>query len=345
MLGRKKYIDIAKAFGICLVIFGHLICGNGYLSNIIFSFHMPLFFLLSGYTEKRREMFGGGWGEYIALQFKRLIFPYILFYAITVLFVGYFDLNGFVRDTYLAHAGAYNNFSGHLWFLVCLFFVKLLAFIFNQFYDSGYKYVALIFLIIIFSMTKVFPPELFPYCRYPFKIDSAIIALPFYLLGQIVSKKDSDESFPFSCPHDKRLIFYICVIFALVGLLFEPTLNGSVNIVFLQTNDIVLYYLFAIIGCFAVISISKLIEHKIKYFHLIGKYSLYFFMFHWLFILLWVKIVSFYRHQVISAMGNMAYIDCILGLIFVLIMTSFCTYIYLGIFKYIKHKIYGSSIT
>lgn len=47
----KKYrieeIDIAKGIGIILVISGHL-CENGPIRNFIYSFHMPLFFMLSG---------------------------------------------------------------------------------------------------------------------------------------------------------------------------------------------------------------------------------------------------------------------------------------------------------
>lgn len=44
---RISYIDIAKGIGIFLVIWGHIIL-NGPAYNIIYAFHMPLFFFLSG---------------------------------------------------------------------------------------------------------------------------------------------------------------------------------------------------------------------------------------------------------------------------------------------------------
>ena len=44
---RLDWIDIAKEFGIILVIVGHCLCGNN-LSYLIFSFHMPLFFVIDG---------------------------------------------------------------------------------------------------------------------------------------------------------------------------------------------------------------------------------------------------------------------------------------------------------
>ncbi len=51
---RLDYMDIAKGFGIICVIVGHM--GYRALDRVIFSFHMPLFFLISGYflDEKRR---------------------------------------------------------------------------------------------------------------------------------------------------------------------------------------------------------------------------------------------------------------------------------------------------
>jgi fucose 4-O-acetylase-like acetyltransferase len=44
---RLHYIDIAKGIGIILVVVGHTSTPL-YLHNIIYQFHMPLFFILSG---------------------------------------------------------------------------------------------------------------------------------------------------------------------------------------------------------------------------------------------------------------------------------------------------------
>ena len=45
---RVGWIDCLKALGIYLVILGHTL-KDSYLSVWIYSFHMPLFFILSGY--------------------------------------------------------------------------------------------------------------------------------------------------------------------------------------------------------------------------------------------------------------------------------------------------------
>lgn len=48
---RIVFVDVAKGIGILLVIIGHVVpYGDNYLSRFIFGFHMPLFFILSGFT-------------------------------------------------------------------------------------------------------------------------------------------------------------------------------------------------------------------------------------------------------------------------------------------------------
>lgn len=49
---RNSVIDIAKGIGIILVILGHLVSYEDYISSYIFSFHMPLFFFITGYLTK-----------------------------------------------------------------------------------------------------------------------------------------------------------------------------------------------------------------------------------------------------------------------------------------------------
>lgn len=45
---RIEWVDIAKGIAIILMVVGHEIGGNARI--FIFSFHMPLFFILSGFT-------------------------------------------------------------------------------------------------------------------------------------------------------------------------------------------------------------------------------------------------------------------------------------------------------
>ena len=47
---RIEALDIAKGIGIILVIIGHL--SSSYLRDWIYSFHMPLFFIIPAYASR-----------------------------------------------------------------------------------------------------------------------------------------------------------------------------------------------------------------------------------------------------------------------------------------------------
>ena len=49
---RLDWIDIAKGIGIISVLMGHNV---SQLKPIIYAFHMPLFFILAGYTIRKIE--------------------------------------------------------------------------------------------------------------------------------------------------------------------------------------------------------------------------------------------------------------------------------------------------
>ena len=67
---RLTYIDIAKGIGIVLVVLGHCIPdatsptgisvpAYRWLHDVIYSFHMPLFFFLAGFMVSRQKMLAG----------------------------------------------------------------------------------------------------------------------------------------------------------------------------------------------------------------------------------------------------------------------------------------------
>lgn len=128
---RINWIDWSKVFAIYLVALGHLL-GNtgmeGYLHNCIYLFHMPFFFFVSGYLLKSNDQ---KFEAYLKQSFKKLIVPYILLNLIG---------NAFLIPTWiLSHKWPVEQLfyfitaDGHgepgpTWFLVCLFWVRLIAF-------------------------------------------------------------------------------------------------------------------------------------------------------------------------------------------------------------------------
>lgn len=52
---RLQYIDIAKGIAMICIILGHL--GNANINRIVFTFHVPIFFFITGYfTNSKRDL-------------------------------------------------------------------------------------------------------------------------------------------------------------------------------------------------------------------------------------------------------------------------------------------------
>lgn len=70
---RDELIDIAKGVGILLVVFAHTYSGR--LSGVIYYFHMPLFFMLTGCALTYSSRRGVRWGRLT----RSIVVPYLAF--------------------------------------------------------------------------------------------------------------------------------------------------------------------------------------------------------------------------------------------------------------------------
>ena len=64
-------VDIAKGIGMLCIIAGHL--GRPGINHVVFTFHVPLFFLIGGYFFRSAPGVSG-----IAKRARRLLVPYAL---------------------------------------------------------------------------------------------------------------------------------------------------------------------------------------------------------------------------------------------------------------------------
>lgn len=128
---RLDYLDMVKGVGIILVVAGH----SGYLAEhaltVVSSFHMPLFFIISGMLlahtkEETRPM-----KQIIAKKMRTILFPYAFFSILYLLIYGaYFcGVRGYLTPAYIrtiAVQGISLDGISVLWFLSALFFAELL---------------------------------------------------------------------------------------------------------------------------------------------------------------------------------------------------------------------------
>ncbi len=140
MQASKKYYDeitMAKGIGILCVVLGHAIKQTGVDNNlwntlvqVIYSFHMPLFFVLSGFVSVKilsleRKDFGG----YIKSRAVRLLIPYVV---VGILYMPLkYVLSQYARKPY-DFANSWRLILGDnpnttMWFLYILFWVSVLS--------------------------------------------------------------------------------------------------------------------------------------------------------------------------------------------------------------------------
>ena len=118
---RDVTFDIMKGLGIICMILGHIPVG-GITQQVIYSFHMPMFFFISGYFFSRKNTFL----EFIRGKFLTILLP--AFFTIGILLL-YRVLAHLLIGTELV---LFSHIIGPLWFLFALFWgVVILYFITN----------------------------------------------------------------------------------------------------------------------------------------------------------------------------------------------------------------------
>lgn len=108
---RSQWVDVAKGVGIVCVIVGHA-C-TGLLHDLIYSFHMPLFFFLSGFVHSHAEDIV----KIVGKRIVRLMVPYFLYSSLIIVVC-----NGFGRGwlSVISLRGVTPT-----WFLSCLFMIEM----------------------------------------------------------------------------------------------------------------------------------------------------------------------------------------------------------------------------
>lgn len=230
---RVLWIDIAKAFAILLVVFGHTIRG-GCIQGVVYGFHVPAFFLLAGMTCSTTNI-----ASRIRKDFLRIMVPYYVFGLASILI---FTVLGSVAADKLSMdvdtsftknlvellvmnpKGGRMKFNLPLWFLPCLFAVKCVYYgLVKLFRDNQIKILiaSLVLCVIGFVYTGLGGPSL------PFNFSVALKMMVFFAFGQWMMRLISEKKVRFiggwlSCI--PGVLFLI--VAALVGW-FVPAVNYS----------------------------------------------------------------------------------------------------------------------
>ena len=154
MENRKKWIDYSKGIGILLVVIAHGVPGSNPVNIWIYSFHMPLFFILAGITLKE-TIIDLPIKEITKKYFYSLLLPYYIFATFNCFLEIIKDL--LQRDLHLSQEIdlIIKLISGQGikadWFLVGLFFALLYVVCFNKIFKNDYIVLGSFFLVALAS--------------------------------------------------------------------------------------------------------------------------------------------------------------------------------------------------
>lgn len=132
---RQDRIDYLKAFSAFFVVLGHAFLkasSDMYpvleaTNRLIYSFHVPLFLVISGYLCHRQPF-----GAYIKKKLKYIIVPY-LFFALLKLIFAVLVSKAYMHGESLAETAVHYFLLGDAyWFPYCIFLMFLLMFFFWQ---------------------------------------------------------------------------------------------------------------------------------------------------------------------------------------------------------------------
>lgn len=171
---RSIYLDIVKGFTIFLVVYGHCIeyysveylKENAFYSDvvhkIIYSFHMPLFMLISGY------LFYGSithhpWKYNLKTRFTKLLLPVFSWNTLLLIIQNSIFL---IEDKVIPWKNELLSYCTVLWFLWAIFWCSIIIlFVSRWFYDNIFVYIGL--LAIMLFIPGIYGINLYVY-MYPF---------------------------------------------------------------------------------------------------------------------------------------------------------------------------------
>ena len=264
---RILYLDIAKIFATFLVVFAHLYSNTSVERLYIYSFHMPLFFIVSGMFHKYRG--------YIQIKkyVRTILIPAIFFIVLyDIIFIIPFHLGHNIRNGWSDIERGENIFqslwnvflegrekditringNGICWFLFVLFWCKVLT-------DCIKKkmYIVLFLTISIVAFLSWYLQDSI------FYLIQGFIALPFYYMG-FLYKENINR---FVTKYRSPITFAIGMILLSLNV-FLTTINGRVSFLGHKFGtlhiplNVIVFYLNAFIGSIGVFYLASLVKVK-----------------------------------------------------------------------------------
>lgn len=282
---RLQFIDIMRAFLIAFVVLGH--SGFAYL-NYLYWFHMPAFFIISGYLYKQVD--ASQIKNYIKRKSNSFLIPYFSFgilISAAVFFLdkaGRLNFKGFLRNMFFLVYGGRSvlGILGVFWFVPCLLLTTVLFLLIDTYIKSNRVKVSIFIVMYLLAhvdaviMLRFRDSLPFPLnMSFPWNCNVVLLALPYFAIGYLIKKKSiinklSQKHLAVKC----FALVLICSI--LITLHYNKLFNFDLNMKYIQyynvALDLVIPLLFTLTLMLLSVGLEKISSFNfIKY---IGKNTL-----------------------------------------------------------------------
>ncbi|KAB7764047.1 acyltransferase family protein [Xanthomonas maliensis] len=257
---RDLQIDVAKALAIVLVALGHASGMPPAYKLFAYSFHVPLFFLLSGWVSERfgRRSLNGAT---LAKLARTLLVPYLAFFLVAY---AYWMLTAFVN-------GAAQQWNGHAWWHPLLgvvwangssLYVLPALWFLPALFVATLGYLALRTRLGVAAAAAVSLPVALAWCawfpalhlRLPLALDVLPVALFFIAVGAWLSTH--------AAPLQSKPVFWIVAlpVFAVCWAVLA-SMNGQVDVNNLQFgHSVALFLLVSLLGTGLTLCVAYLVQ-------------------------------------------------------------------------------------
>lgn len=273
---RIAFFDIAKFIAMMMVILGHF--GVPDINRFVFTFHIPLFFLISGYFFKPYEKTF----SLLKIKARQLLIPYLsVMFAVIFIYICQNFLDGYsakntlmgVMDYFIGYLygsgyiddilGQHIEIVGPIWFCLALFWDFILL---NYFLKTKHPFVGILLCFTVGYVSSFF-------IWLPLSIQSALTSLLFFYLGY---QSKIHDVFNKSI-HVSRILPLLCIwgIGLSYGSQFLIVQNFAVSLV----SDVIV----ALAACYLVLLYCQWLEHNVKSAKImafLGRYTIVMLCFH-----------------------------------------------------------------
>lgn len=260
---RNVTFDIMKGLGIICMILGHIPVG-GITQQVIYSFHMPMFFFISGYFFSRKNTFL----EFITGKFKTILLPALFTIGILLL---YRVLTYLLNGTELV---LFSHIIGPLWFLFALFWGVTILYFITKLKSAKVRLAVSLLVSIIGLLFSHY------YLETHINILQGMVAVPFLIIGYELRHLSNNKNIrSFTSDNFYKLLVVSFITWGL-GIFFSH-LDMKINNFGCFVFDIISSFM----GCLFIYQISKKMQTNnfiAKSLSYIGRYSIVFLCMHYL---------------------------------------------------------------